>query len=907
MRVTASVVTSYKQREPRPRRAEIAWMLRLMALSLIWAVVPTVVGEPAKNTLPVESAVSVLNSSISSETVGTYSAGDEIPKAASDTVYNFYLGNLHSHTSYTDGKSTPAHAFEYARDTSGIDFLAITDHHGGLSDSEYADVLFQAGAYTDDGIFVAIAGQEWTSGLRSHCNVFEADHVFTAPEGDFDSLYSELYLSGCTASFDHPSPGCFFNYAHSPTGDAGINAVEVRNDKEQGMYIKILNKGWHVGTDGSQDNHEANWGDGPWWTVALAGSLTKADILGAHRSHRTYSTFDRNLQLTFQAEGHWMGEMFSHLDTVSFAIDVNDPDVGDHIELIELYQNGLPINWITIDTNFYSWHPDIIPPNGINYYFVKVHKTDGKRAWSSPIWIDCTTDLPSTPILSSPTNGGTLVTPTPAFSWHPSDNAEAYTLQYSTSDSFPDNPSTVAISDITDTSCTLMNSLQDETGYFWRVASSGDSGISTYSGIRGFFIDLDALFLSDSEIRLTTHPLDDMYPSIHRTSAETWLIWSSDRMANEELYYKTSSDNGESWSDEVRLTYDEADDACPAMVEDLNGKIWVTWDSFRDDNYEVYCKTYDGMSWSEETNLTQHPGADLCPSIAQTSDSLIWLMWTSDRADSNNEIYYSTFDGHSWSPETRLTYSETQDFCPEIVKLENGELWAIWHTWEHGCYYKIFDGISWSDDISLLDSTAHYPSVAQTSNGQIVLAYVKEKWMDPVRFPWSGGLFYKTYQDSIWSDEAKLSDTFCSSNRWSSVTQTSDGRIWVAYQTVRDGNEDIYAQPSHYSTPPEAIDDLSAALEDGAKSTSGDIRLRWTEPYDDVGVIRYVVRRSTEISSLGDSLAGTTDTTYLDLGAAGTIGTDYFYAVEAVDGSGQKSEDSNRAGEFDIWLPRGKK
>jgi hypothetical protein len=38
-----------------------------------------------------------------------------------------FFGNLHSHTALSDGSSTPAEAYERARDVAGLDFLAITD------------------------------------------------------------------------------------------------------------------------------------------------------------------------------------------------------------------------------------------------------------------------------------------------------------------------------------------------------------------------------------------------------------------------------------------------------------------------------------------------------------------------------------------------------------------------------------------------------------------------------------------------------------------------------------------------------------------------------------------------------------------------------------------------------------
>ena len=42
--------------------------------------------------------------------------------------YSFFFGNLHSHTSYSDGVLTPTDAFIVARDAADMDFLAVTDH-----------------------------------------------------------------------------------------------------------------------------------------------------------------------------------------------------------------------------------------------------------------------------------------------------------------------------------------------------------------------------------------------------------------------------------------------------------------------------------------------------------------------------------------------------------------------------------------------------------------------------------------------------------------------------------------------------------------------------------------------------------------------------------------------------------
>jgi len=108
-------------------------------------------------------------------------------------------------------------------------------------------------------------------------------------------------------------------------------------------------------------------------------------------------------------------------------------------------------------------------------------------------------------------------------------------------------------------------------------------------------------------------------------------------------------------------------------------------------------------------------------------------------------------------------------------------------------------------------------------------------------------------------------------------------------------------------TSPEAIDDLAINLADGSKSLSGNMYLSWGEPYDESGISRYVVYRSTDPSVTGDSIAGALDTTYTDAGAAGDTLSNHFYIVKAVDAAGNRSVESNRVGEFDRQLINGTK
>lgn len=78
-----------------------------------------------------------------------------------------FFGNLHSHTSYSDGLGTPRQAYAYARNIAKLDFLALTEHnhlqamgnddigiaanHALYNGSDAASLISSARALTETG------------------------------------------------------------------------------------------------------------------------------------------------------------------------------------------------------------------------------------------------------------------------------------------------------------------------------------------------------------------------------------------------------------------------------------------------------------------------------------------------------------------------------------------------------------------------------------------------------------------------------------------------------------------------------------------------------------------------------------------------------------------------------------
>ena len=166
-------------------------------------------------------------------------------------------------------------------------------------------------------------------------------------------------------------------------------------------------------------------------------------------------------------------------------------------------------------------------------------------------------------------------------------------------------------------------------------------------------------------------------------------------------------------------------------------------------------------------------------------------------------------------------------------------------------------------------------------------------------------LYYSTFlggNDSDWGTDIVI-DGF--GNIYLTGLTASDNfpTTTGVFDTLVNNNDGFAAKMNPVGgdgVPPDAVDDLTISVENFSKG--GDARLIWTEPYDNIAVARYVIYRSLSAAVLGDSIAGTTDTTYLDTGAVGDADSNWVYRIRALDTSENRSAASNMVGEYDCSL-----
>lgn len=320
------------------------------------------------------------------------------PTESDPPLLHPYFGLLHAHTSYSDGEGMPAQAFAYARDSAGLDFLALTDHGELLSDSEWADTRAQADTFTSPGSFAALAGFEWTDYLKGHICVLGSQDYANYLDWQTNTL-SKFYTwleqrPQALGSFAHPKPTNFDGFPFRSGATAQMALLEVANVEKnfEPGFLTALSKGWRVGAVAAQDNHHPDWGDASGQIAGIwAPSLTPSALLEAMRARCTFASDDRNLTLSLQLNGAWMGSALHGWpgQPLYWQVEATDPDPGEVIVQADLISvGGSVLATTTGSSGNLVWNLQTSNPGGDFWVFTRVRQVDGDLAYSSPIWLE---------------------------------------------------------------------------------------------------------------------------------------------------------------------------------------------------------------------------------------------------------------------------------------------------------------------------------------------------------------------------------------------------------------------------------------------------------------------------------------------------------------------------------------
>lgn len=346
-------------------------------------------------------------------------------------TFNHYFGNLHAHSSYSDGNADnttriPADDYAYAKTALCMDFLGISEHNhatAGMSISNWQPGRAQAAAATTSS-FVGLYGMEW--GVISgggHVIVYGMDSLVGWEPGNYDIFVPKSVYKGTGGLFDilnrhgnnalaylaHPNSTDYNDLLNGSFDAAADNAV-VGSAVESGpafstnttytnpatsmsylsYYRNMLSKGYHLGPVIDHDNHNMTFGHtAKTRLVVIAPTLTENELLLGMRNMRFYASQDCGARLTYTINTQPLGAVI----TQSGAPNITLSSTGTASAITSVViMSGVPGSGtaatalITLSSGNFT-HTDNTLANGSQrYYYLDITEADGSRIVTAPIW-----------------------------------------------------------------------------------------------------------------------------------------------------------------------------------------------------------------------------------------------------------------------------------------------------------------------------------------------------------------------------------------------------------------------------------------------------------------------------------------------------------------------------------------
>jgi hypothetical protein len=232
--------------------------------------------------------------------------------------------------------------------------------------------------------------------------------------------------------------------------------------------------------------------------------------------------------------------------------------------------------------------------------------------------------------------------------------------------------------------------------------------------------------------------LPDIYAGKYSDISVTWA--QRTRPSNYDVFYAGSPDQGLTWEEPQRVTYQPFSSDSSTIATDYNGDIFIAWKDIITGNYEIFfTRSLDGgQTWSNEINLSNNTADSVKPEIELDNNGNIYVLWyeLKDYQTIRN-IYFtrSTDRGKTFSEPRVLSEVEGLSTSAVITVDENNNLnvaWGNFTSWTlRGKIYFIRSmdtGETWTSPVMVSGAftAGQYPSITVGKEGYIYMVWEEE-------------------------------------------------------------------------------------------------------------------------------------------------------------------------------------
>lgn len=321
-----------------------------------------------------------------------------------DSPYNLYFGDIHGHNVNDDGRGTLEEYYHWAKEVRKLDFSALTNHAEGAKRFEVEDfwkeVQEAAKKYNQPHRFVAFLAFEWGGWdlFGDKCVYYlDDDQPYYAANDERSKtpkgLWQCLRDKNAITIPHHPKYGGMTDWSyHDAELQPLVEIYSVWGNSEKGREHSVQSawaRGYRLGVIASSDNHIGQPGNPNNGLAAVwARELTRESLFEALKSRRCYATTGERILLSFQVDGHLMGEEYRVASAASPRhILIKAAGTCSIAELCVVKSNVDLFVYRDLDKTAEIETIDTTPIRETDYYYVRITQQDGQMAWSSPIWV----------------------------------------------------------------------------------------------------------------------------------------------------------------------------------------------------------------------------------------------------------------------------------------------------------------------------------------------------------------------------------------------------------------------------------------------------------------------------------------------------------------------------------------
>ncbi len=179
----------------------------------------------------------------------------------------------------------------------------------------------------------------------------------------------------------------------------------------------------------------------------------------------------------------------------------------------------------------------------------------------------------------------------------------------------------------------------------------------------------------------------------------------------------------------VAFGHEYRQDDCPSIAAAPDGSVWAAWLSFGDNSDRIAIRRWQDGKWS---NLQWVPGSDgdnWLPQVIVDRSNRPWAVW-SQQVEGNWDIYARWFDPsrQEWGPLERLTTDPLPDINPRVWSDGKGQAALVWQGFRgrnSNIFLRRFDGSRWQPEVRVTQREANdwEPAVTVDSGGTAWVAY----------------------------------------------------------------------------------------------------------------------------------------------------------------------------------------